>query len=231
MKLHEHQAKGVFDDAGIPVPDSTLASTVEEAVEAAEAGNARLVVDEDQDNELEGEERRQLYGVLRHLLPEAGVPVVKEDGKLVPYFPTGRWEDVNEAARKAERLLREEFEKATIPEGSPAPGARSWAECFDQHLLGSIRSARGHYEMAADAAVTAWEKNEAVQTAVLNDLWDDIRRETAANEWVRRTSATSFELVQTDGWGENAPVSEVLGEVTEPPADIHEVRQFIRSLR
>jgi succinyl-CoA synthetase beta subunit len=37
MKLHEHQAKGVFDDAGIPVPDSTLASTVEEAVEAAEA--------------------------------------------------------------------------------------------------------------------------------------------------------------------------------------------------
>ena len=37
MKLHEHQAKGVFDDAGIPVPDSTLVSTVEEAVEAAEA--------------------------------------------------------------------------------------------------------------------------------------------------------------------------------------------------
>ena len=37
MKLHEHQAKGVFDDAGIPVPDSTLASTVEEAVEAAGA--------------------------------------------------------------------------------------------------------------------------------------------------------------------------------------------------
>ena len=37
MKLHEHQAKGVFDDAGIPVPDSTLASTVEEAVETAEA--------------------------------------------------------------------------------------------------------------------------------------------------------------------------------------------------
>jgi succinyl-CoA synthetase beta subunit len=37
MKLHEHQAKGVFDDAGIPVPDSALASTVEEAVDAAEA--------------------------------------------------------------------------------------------------------------------------------------------------------------------------------------------------
>ena len=37
MKLHEHQAKGVFDDAGIPVPDSRLASTVEEAVDAAEA--------------------------------------------------------------------------------------------------------------------------------------------------------------------------------------------------
>ena len=36
MKLHEHQAKGVFDDAGIPVPDSALASTVEEAVDAAE---------------------------------------------------------------------------------------------------------------------------------------------------------------------------------------------------
>ena len=36
MKLHEYQAKGVFADTGIPVPDSTLASTVEEAVDAAE---------------------------------------------------------------------------------------------------------------------------------------------------------------------------------------------------
>ena len=36
MKLHEYQAKGVFADAGIPVPDSTLASTVDDAVEAAE---------------------------------------------------------------------------------------------------------------------------------------------------------------------------------------------------
>ena len=36
MKLHEYQAKGVFADAGIPVPDSTLASTVDEAVEAAD---------------------------------------------------------------------------------------------------------------------------------------------------------------------------------------------------
>ncbi|MCQ4332717.1 ADP-forming succinate--CoA ligase subunit beta [Natronomonas sp. F2-12] len=36
MKLHEYQAKGVFADAGIPVPDSTLASTVDGAVEAAE---------------------------------------------------------------------------------------------------------------------------------------------------------------------------------------------------
>ena len=36
MKLHEYQAKGVFADAGISVPDSTLASTVGEAVEAAD---------------------------------------------------------------------------------------------------------------------------------------------------------------------------------------------------
>ena len=36
MKLHEYQAKGVFADAGIPVQDSTLASTVDEAVEAAD---------------------------------------------------------------------------------------------------------------------------------------------------------------------------------------------------
>ncbi len=35
MKLHEYQAKGIFADAGISVPDSTLASTVDEAVEAA----------------------------------------------------------------------------------------------------------------------------------------------------------------------------------------------------
>ncbi|MES3516442.1 MAG: ADP-forming succinate--CoA ligase subunit beta [Natronomonas sp.] len=36
MKLHEYQAKGVFADAGIPVPDSELASTPEEAVAAAD---------------------------------------------------------------------------------------------------------------------------------------------------------------------------------------------------
>jgi succinyl-CoA synthetase beta subunit len=37
MKLHEYQAKEVFAEAGIDVPDSRLATTVEEAVEAAEA--------------------------------------------------------------------------------------------------------------------------------------------------------------------------------------------------
>ncbi|MFC6724454.1 ADP-forming succinate--CoA ligase subunit beta [Halobium palmae] len=36
MKLHEYQAKEVFDEAGIPVPDSTLASSVDEVVTAAE---------------------------------------------------------------------------------------------------------------------------------------------------------------------------------------------------
>jgi len=37
MKLHEYQAKQVFAEAGIPTPASALASTVEEAVEAAES--------------------------------------------------------------------------------------------------------------------------------------------------------------------------------------------------
>ncbi|UPM43413.1 ADP-forming succinate--CoA ligase subunit beta [Halocatena salina] len=37
MKLHEHQAKGVFADTGIPTPSSQLASSVEEAVDAADA--------------------------------------------------------------------------------------------------------------------------------------------------------------------------------------------------
>ncbi|MFC7175655.1 ADP-forming succinate--CoA ligase subunit beta [Halosegnis marinus] len=36
MKLHEYQAKGVFADAGLPVPDSTLASTPDEVVAAAD---------------------------------------------------------------------------------------------------------------------------------------------------------------------------------------------------
>ena len=34
MRLHEYQAKGVFADAGVPVPDSRLATTVEEVVSA-----------------------------------------------------------------------------------------------------------------------------------------------------------------------------------------------------
>ena len=37
MRLHEYQAKRIFGDAGIPTPDSALASTVEEAVDAAES--------------------------------------------------------------------------------------------------------------------------------------------------------------------------------------------------
>jgi succinyl-CoA synthetase beta subunit len=36
MRLHEYQAKEVFSDAGIPTPDSALAESVEEVVEAAE---------------------------------------------------------------------------------------------------------------------------------------------------------------------------------------------------
>ncbi|MFC6613567.1 ADP-forming succinate--CoA ligase subunit beta [Halopenitus salinus] len=36
MKLHEYQAKDLFADAGIPVPDSRLAETVEEVLDAVE---------------------------------------------------------------------------------------------------------------------------------------------------------------------------------------------------
>ncbi|WP_435193781.1 ADP-forming succinate--CoA ligase subunit beta [Natronomonas sp. EA1] len=44
MKLHEYQAKGVFADAGLPVPDSTLAATPEEVVAAAEEIGYPVVV-------------------------------------------------------------------------------------------------------------------------------------------------------------------------------------------
>ncbi|MFB6201038.1 MAG: ADP-forming succinate--CoA ligase subunit beta, partial [Halorhabdus sp.] len=37
MRLHEYQAKRVFSEAGIPTPDSELATTVEETLTAAEA--------------------------------------------------------------------------------------------------------------------------------------------------------------------------------------------------
>ncbi|PAU82869.1 ADP-forming succinate--CoA ligase subunit beta [Halorubrum salipaludis] len=36
MKLHEHQAKTIFADAGIPVPDSRLATSVDEALDAVD---------------------------------------------------------------------------------------------------------------------------------------------------------------------------------------------------
>jgi succinyl-CoA synthetase beta subunit len=36
MKLHEYQAKGIFADAGLPVPDSQLAATADEVVTAAD---------------------------------------------------------------------------------------------------------------------------------------------------------------------------------------------------
>ncbi len=37
MKLHEYQAKEIFSEAGIPVPDSTLATTTEEVVDHVES--------------------------------------------------------------------------------------------------------------------------------------------------------------------------------------------------
>ena len=37
MRLHEYQAKEVFADAGVPVPDSRLATTVEEVLSAVDA--------------------------------------------------------------------------------------------------------------------------------------------------------------------------------------------------
>ncbi|WP_138006819.1 ADP-forming succinate--CoA ligase subunit beta [Halalkalirubrum salinum] len=37
MKLHEYQAKGIFAEAGIPIPDSKLAGSVDEVVEAVES--------------------------------------------------------------------------------------------------------------------------------------------------------------------------------------------------
>ncbi|GAA0722220.1 succinyl-CoA synthetase beta subunit [Halorubrum trapanicum] len=36
MKLHEYQAKSIFADAGIPVPDSRLATSVDEALDAVD---------------------------------------------------------------------------------------------------------------------------------------------------------------------------------------------------
>ena len=36
MRLHEHQAKDVFAGAGVPIPDSALATTTEDVVDAAE---------------------------------------------------------------------------------------------------------------------------------------------------------------------------------------------------
>ncbi|WP_224268589.1 ADP-forming succinate--CoA ligase subunit beta [Haloprofundus salinisoli] len=37
MKLHEYQAKDIFADAGIPIPESQLATSVDDAVSAAES--------------------------------------------------------------------------------------------------------------------------------------------------------------------------------------------------
>ncbi|WP_336359761.1 ADP-forming succinate--CoA ligase subunit beta [Haladaptatus sp. ZSTT2] len=70
MKLHEYQAKDIFANAGIPTPDSELATTVDEVVEAAgslgypvavkaqvhvggrgKAGGIKLVSDEDEARE------------------------------------------------------------------------------------------------------------------------------------------------------------------------------------
>ena len=74
MRLHEYQAKEVFDEAGIPTPESALARTVDEAVEVADdigypvaikaqvhvggrgkAGGIKLVDDADEAREAAGD--------------------------------------------------------------------------------------------------------------------------------------------------------------------------------
>ena len=37
MKVHEHQARDILSAAGVPVPEGAVATTVEEAVSAAQA--------------------------------------------------------------------------------------------------------------------------------------------------------------------------------------------------
>ena len=44
MKIHEYQAKQLFREAGIPVPEGIVAKTVDEAVAAFEKLDRPLVV-------------------------------------------------------------------------------------------------------------------------------------------------------------------------------------------
>ncbi|MCL9817968.1 ADP-forming succinate--CoA ligase subunit beta [Natronocalculus amylovorans] len=99
MKLHEYQAKNIFADAGIPVPESQLAGSVEEVVEAVgkigfpaaikaqvhvggrgKAGGIAIVSDADEARE----EADRILGMdlkgytVNEVLVEAGVDFVDE---------------------------------------------------------------------------------------------------------------------------------------------------------
>ncbi|GAB7014157.1 ADP-forming succinate--CoA ligase subunit beta [Halolamina salina] len=99
MKLHEYQAKEVFADAGIPVPESRLASSVDEVVEAVgeigfpaaikaqvhvggrgKAGGIEIVTSEDEAREAaESILGMDLKGyTVERVLVEAGVDFVDE---------------------------------------------------------------------------------------------------------------------------------------------------------
>jgi hypothetical protein len=210
------------------------------AREAAESSNASLIVDEDNEDLLEGEERKRLHGVLRELLPTAGAPVVEKNGEMVPYFPTNRRE--NEKAKTVERLRLEKFQEAAVPTGSPAPGAPSWKKCFDRHFFEAMRDSRCRFQAAADAALKTWNGSRAVCSALLDDLWEDIDRKVKADERAVRTGKTSFRVVKTDGRGPEADIEKVLGKAevregrlhaggNECSADWHGVQEAIRALQ
>jgi len=99
MRLHEYQAKEVFSEAGIPTPESRLASSVEEVMEAVEAvgfpaaikaqvhvggrgkaGGIKIATDEDEAREYaEDILGMDLKGyTVERVLVEAGVDFVNE---------------------------------------------------------------------------------------------------------------------------------------------------------
>jgi len=182
MKLHEYQAKGLFADAGLPTPASTLADSVEDAVAAAadvgfpvavkaqvkvggrgKAGGIELVDDEDEAREaaerILGMDLKG-YHVDRVLVEEAVdfvdelyVGVTMDRGEGRPVAMVSTRGGVN-----IEEVAAEEPDAIAREHVDPASG------------LHPYQARKAVYDAGVDRAVAG---DVASVLATLYELWDD----------------------------------------------------------
>lgn len=182
MKLHEYQAKGAFADAGVPTPSSKLASSVEEAVNAAEeigypvaikaqvhvggrgkAGGIKLAEDADEAQEAADE----IIGMDLKGLPVDQV-LVEEAVDFTDELYVGVTMDRGEGKPVVMVSSRGGVDIEEVAEESPEAIAREHVDpAFGLH---SYQARRAVFDAGIDQGIAT---DVASVVSTLYDLWED----------------------------------------------------------